>query len=78
MSVSSTVYWDTGFGCAIAATITQFIAALLAYIAPYSTPASSGDAGAVEKPAEAIPAAVVASAEAVPAAVVVASEPPTV
>ena len=75
-SVSSTVYWDTGFGCAIAATIAQFIAALLSYIAPFSAPASSGDA---DKPAEAIPAAtVVASAEATPAAVVVASEPPTV
>jgi hypothetical protein len=55
ISFSSSVTWDSGFGCAIAATIIQFVALLLAIIAPApATPAASTD-----KPAEATPAAVV-------------------
>lgn len=61
--VSSTVTWDTGFGCAIAATIAQFISALLAYISPASAPAADAAAPAADKPAEAVPAAVVVASE---------------
>ena len=54
VSISSSTSWDSGFGLAIAATITQFIALLLAIVAPAPAPAASDN-----KPAEATPAAVV-------------------
>ena len=56
VSISSSVTWDSGFGCAIAATIIQFVALLLAIIAPAPAPAP---AASTDKPAEATPAAVV-------------------
>ena len=63
IGVNSTVQWDTGFGCAIAATIAQFISALLAYISPASAPAAEAAAPAADKPAEPVPAAVVVASE---------------